>query len=75
MALIYAAGIVSTWLYNFLMVSVSQGTLKKLRDQMFSHMQTLPIKYFDTHSHGDVMSGTPTTLKPCATSSVPPYRS
>ena len=56
MALIYAAGIVSTWLYNFLMVSVSQGTLKKLRDQMFSHMQTLPIKYFDTHSHGDVMS-------------------
>ena len=56
MALIYAAGIVSTWLYNFLMVSVSQGTLKKLRDQMFSHMQTLPIQSFDTHSHGHVMS-------------------
>jgi ATP-binding cassette subfamily B multidrug efflux pump len=56
MALIYLAGIICTWLYNFLMVGVAQGTLKKLRDQMFSHMQTLPIKYFDTNSHGDVMS-------------------
>ena len=56
MALIYLAGIFCTWLYNFLMVGVAQGTLKKLRDQMFAHMQTLPIKYFDTNSHGDVMS-------------------
>ncbi|MGI6238854.1 MAG: ABC transporter ATP-binding protein [Christensenellales bacterium] len=56
MALIYIAGIFSTWLSNFLMVGVSQGTLKKLRDQLFTHMQKLPIKYFDTHTHGDVMS-------------------
>ena len=56
MGLIYAVGIFSSWLYNFLMVIISQGVLKNVRDTMFSHMQTLPIKYFDTHLHGDVMS-------------------
>ncbi len=56
MACIYLAGIFSSWLYNFLMAGVSQKTMKKIRDQMFSHMQTLPIRYFDTNSHGDVMS-------------------
>ncbi len=56
MALIYAVGIFSSWLYNFLMVIISQGVLKNVRDTMFSHMQTLPIKYFDTHLHGDIMS-------------------
>lgn len=56
MALIYAAGIFSSWLYNFLMVIISQGILKSVRDKMFAHMQSLPIKYFDTHLHGDIMS-------------------
>ncbi len=56
MALIYLAGIFCTWLFNFLMVGVAQGTLKKVRDQLFEHMQTLPVKYFDGHSHGDLMS-------------------
>ena len=56
MGCIFAAGIFSTWLYNYIMVVISQSVLKKIRDDMFSHMQTLPIKYFDTHSHGDVMS-------------------
>ena len=56
MAVIYAAGIFSSWLYNFLMVIISQGVLKSVRDKMFAHMQTLPIKYFDTHLHGDIMS-------------------
>lgn len=56
MGFIYAAGIVSTLLYNRIMVSVSQGILKKIRDEMFTHMQKLPIKYFDTHTHGDIMS-------------------
>ena len=56
MGLVYGLGVVSTFLYNRIMVVVEQGTLKKLRDEMFSHMQTLPIRYFDTHSHGDVMS-------------------
>lgn len=56
MAGIYLIGIVSTYIYNVFMVVIAQGVLKKIRDQMFSHMQTLPIKYFDTHTHGDIMS-------------------
>ncbi len=56
MAAIYLAGVVTTFVYNRLMVRISQSTLKEIRDDMFSHMQTLPIKYFDTHTHGDVMS-------------------
>ena len=56
MAAIYAIGIVATFLYNRIMVVIAQGVLKKIRDRMFSHMQTLPIKYFDTHTHGDIMS-------------------
>lgn len=53
---IYLIGILATLFYNRMMVVVAQGTLKKIRDRMFNHMQSLPIKYFDTHSHGDVMS-------------------
>ncbi|MBQ4088651.1 MAG: ABC transporter ATP-binding protein, partial [Clostridia bacterium] len=56
MACIYFAGVVCQWLQSFLMAGVSQRSLRKIRVQMFSHMQTLPIKYFDTNSHGDVMS-------------------
>ncbi|HEX2985332.1 MAG TPA: ABC transporter ATP-binding protein [Caproiciproducens sp.] len=56
MAGIYVLGIVSTFTYNRLMVVVAQGTLKKIRDEMFAHMQQLPIQYFDTHTHGDIMS-------------------
>ncbi len=56
LALIYLSGIIATYLYNVLMVGVAQGVLKKIRDEMFNHMQTLPIRYFDTHAHGDVMS-------------------
>ncbi|MCI5652519.1 MAG: ABC transporter ATP-binding protein/permease [Ruminococcus bromii] len=56
MAVIYIVGAFSTLFYNRTMAVVSQGTLKKIRDQMFAHMQTLPIKFFDTHTHGDVMS-------------------
>ncbi len=56
MAFIYLIGIVSSFLYNFLMVRVGQGTQKTIRDAMFTHMQTLPIRYFDTHPAGDVMS-------------------
>ncbi len=56
MACIYLVGMVSSFLYNFLMVKVGQGTQKTIRDEMFTHMQTLPIRYFDTHPAGDVMS-------------------
>ena len=56
MAVIYFIGIGTTFLYNWLMVGISQGVLKRVRDDMFEHMQTLPIRYFDTHTHGDLMS-------------------
>ena len=56
MAMIYLTGILSSLCYNRMMVKISQGVLKDIRDGMFDHMQELPIKYFDTHSHGDVMS-------------------
>ena len=56
MAVIYLIGIATTFVYNWLMVSISQGVLKKVRDEMFAHMQKLPIRYFDTHTHGDLMS-------------------
>lgn len=56
MALIYLTGAASTYLYNRLMITVAQGSLTKIRDQLFEHMETLSIPYFDTHSHGDIMS-------------------
>lgn len=56
MAVIYYVGVASTYIYSRIMIVISQGSLKKIRDDMFSHMETLPIKFFDTHAHGDVMS-------------------
>lgn len=55
-AVFYAVGVLSVYLYNRIMVYVTQGTLKDLRDDLFSHMEKLPIRYFDTHAHGDIMS-------------------
>ena len=54
--IVYVLGALSTFTYNRLMVTVSQSVLKNIRDTMFAKMQTLPIKYFDTHSFGDTMS-------------------
>lgn len=56
MAGIYIVGIFATLFYNRIMVVIAQGVLKKIRNQMFAQMQTLPIKYFNTHTHGDIMS-------------------
>ena len=53
---VYAIGVFSSWAYNRLMINVSQGTMRNLRIRLFSHMQSLPIRYFDTHAHGDIMS-------------------
>ena len=53
---IVAVGIAASYIYNRVMVTVSQGTMEKMREEIFSHMQTLPVRYFDTHSHGDIMS-------------------
>ena len=53
---LYLASLISSFTYNQLMVTITQGTLRKFRDKMFDKMQSLPVKYFDTHNHGDVMS-------------------
>lgn len=52
----YVIGVVSAYAYNRIMVNVSQGTMKKFRNELFANMEALPIKYFDTHAHGDIMS-------------------
>ncbi len=49
-------GVLASYAYNRMMVTISQGTMEKMRNEIFSHMQTLPIRYFDTHAHGDIMS-------------------
>ena len=53
---ILSVGILASFFYNRIMVTVSQGTMEKMREEIFSHMETLPLRYFDTHSHGDIMS-------------------
>jgi ATP-binding cassette subfamily B protein len=56
MGLIFSVGVVATLIYSRWMVTIAQGVLKRIRDEMFSKMQQLPINYFDTHTHGDIMS-------------------
>lgn len=56
LAIIYGIGVLATYGFNRLMVTISLGTLKHIRDELFEHMQTLPLRFFDTHSHGDIMS-------------------
>ncbi len=56
LAMIYLLGIVSTYTWNRMMVRISLGTLNNVRERLFAHMESLPIKYFDTHAHGDIMS-------------------
>ena len=55
-AVFYGIGVISTYVYSKIMIYVSQGTIKNLRIELFSHMQDLPIRYFDSHPHGDIMS-------------------
>ncbi|MBQ3530159.1 MAG: ABC transporter ATP-binding protein [Oscillospiraceae bacterium] len=74
MAGVYLVGMVSAFLYNFLMVKVGQGTQKHIRDAMFRHMQRLPIRFFDTHTAGDLMSrytGDIDTLRQMISQSIP----
>lgn len=74
MAVIYLAGVLSTLFYNRVMVTIAQGVLKEIRDEMFSHMQRLPIRFFDTHTHGDIMSyytNDTDTLRQMLTQSLP----
>ena len=73
-AVVYGIGVVSSWVYNRLMINVAQLTLKRIRDEMFSKMQCFPVKYFDTHTHGDIMScytNDTDTLRQMITQSMP----
>lgn len=56
LALIYILGIISTYIWNRLMITISLGTLNDIREGLFAHMESLPLRYFDTHAHGDIMS-------------------
>ena len=74
MGVIYIIGVLATYIYNRLMINISQGILNKIRTQMFEHMQTLPIGYFDSHSHGEVMStytNDVDALRECLSQSIP----
>ena len=71
---IYLVGILATLFFNRVMVTIGQGVLKDIRDEMFTYMQKLPIKYFDTHTHGDIMScytNDTDTLRQMITQSIP----
>ena len=72
----YALGIAASFTYNRIMIYVSQGSLKRIRDDMFVHMEGLPIRYFDTHPHGDIMSNYTNdtdTLRQMISQSIPQF--
>ena len=74
MASIYALGVVATFLYNRLMITIAQSALRNIRDEMFAHMQHLSIRFFDTNAHGDLMSlytNDTDTLRQMVTQSIP----
>ena len=74
MGMIYLSGVLATLFFNRMMVDIAQGAMKKVRDTMFTHMQALSIRYFDTHSHGDLMSrytNDTDTLRQLITQSLP----
>lgn len=76
MAGIYIIGVLSTFFYNRAMIKISEGTIQTIRNEMFEHMQTLPIKYFDTHSFGDTMShftNDTDTLRQMISQSIPQF--
>jgi ATP-binding cassette subfamily B protein len=75
-ALFYGIGVLATYIYNRVMVNVTQGTLRNMRDDLFNHMESLPIKYFDTHAHGDIMSiytNDTDTLRQMISQSIPQF--
>lgn len=74
MAVVYIIGVLATYIYNRLMINISQGILNRIRTEMFEHMQTLPIGYFDSHSHGEIMStytNDVDALRECLSQSIP----
>ena len=76
MAAIYGVGVLSTYLYARILINVAQGTMKRIRDDLFTHMEKLPIRYFDTNPHGDIMSvytNDTDTLRQVISQSIPQF--
>lgn len=76
MGVLFLAGVLATYLYNKLLVEISQGTMKRVRDDLFSHMEKLSIRYFDTTHHGDIMSvytNDTDTLRQVISQSIPQF--
>ena len=76
MACIYLTGVLANYIYHKILVVISQGTLLDLRNELFTHMETLPIQYFDTHAHGDIMSiytNDVDTLRQVVSQSIPSF--
>ncbi|MCR5373584.1 MAG: ABC transporter ATP-binding protein/permease [Solobacterium sp.] len=76
MAGIYALGIIANFTYQKIMIRVTQGTMENIREDLFTHMETLPIRYFDTHAHGDIMSmytNDTDTLRQVISQSIPSF--
>ncbi len=76
MAGIYALGIIANFTYQKIMIRVTQGTMENIREDLFTHMETLPISYFDTHAHGDIMSmytNDTDTLRQVVSQSIPQF--
>lgn len=76
MAAIYGVGVLSTYLYSRILINVAQGTMKRIRDDLFAHMEKLPIRYFDTNPHGDIMSvytNDTDTLRQVISQSIPQF--
>ena len=74
MALVYLAGVIATYTYNRIMITIAQGTLQRIRKELFDHMQKLPIRYFDSRPHGEIMSvytNDVDTLEQMITQSIP----
>ncbi len=74
MGIIYLMGVLATYIYNRLMINISQGILNRIRTEMFEHMQSLPIGYFDSHQHGEIMStytNDVDALRQCLSQSIP----
>ena len=73
---IYALGIIANFTYQKIMIRVTQGTMENIREDLFTHMETLPIRYFDTHAHGDIMSmytNDTDTLRQVVSQSIPQF--
>ena len=75
LGVILVIGVLASWGFNRLMVTISQGTMRNLREEVFEHMEGLPLRFFDTHQHGDIMSVYTNDIDTLASSTARPFPS